>query len=295
MAQQHMTTLQDGGKFLCKALIDSGTRYSKLNIARITAVHGLQAGLCNQCLEMMNANGGPSVYVLAVDQKGDPGLDVAISSFSAAFPGANPLDPQTCKWRVVDPSKCGKICYGSKEECTPGVRNSLPAYLLPPLPDAPNGINIGLGTGGSGGEPYNTPSMLPSTPSSAYTTFKSTPYTRPPQSTSSTYSTSSQLPVYDKASTYLPGSLTSVTVYITSTVKAPITPPSTPSPTTHTSRPTKKCPHVVYTTQGYSTTTLPKSSVNDSNTGYYGIVSHGNQNRISVLSLAMIGLGLLIV
>ncbi|KAI8898152.1 hypothetical protein BC833DRAFT_590977 [Globomyces pollinis-pini] len=118
-----------------------GIRYSKLNVARITAVHGLQANMCNQCLEMVNSKGGPSVFVLAVDQKGDPGLDVAKSSFMATFPGANPLDPQSCKWRVVDPTKCGTICYGSKDECTPGKRNILPIQSLPVLPDAPIGLN----------------------------------------------------------------------------------------------------------------------------------------------------------
>ncbi|KAI8898153.1 hypothetical protein BC833DRAFT_614955 [Globomyces pollinis-pini] len=120
-----------------------GIRYSKLNVARITAVHGLGESQCNQCLEMMNANGGPTVYVLAVDQKGDPGLDVAKASFMATFPGANPLDPQNCKWRPVEPSKCGTICYGTKEECTPGKRNLLPGYLLPSMPNAPIGIDVG--------------------------------------------------------------------------------------------------------------------------------------------------------
>lgn len=119
-----------------------GIRYSVLNVARITAVHGLGTGMCNQCLEMQGIQGGPKVYVLAVDQKGGAGLDVAPSSFQAAFPGANILDPQTCSWRIVAPELCGTICYGSVEECTPGVRNLLPATLLPSISPAPIGFNI---------------------------------------------------------------------------------------------------------------------------------------------------------
>ncbi|KAJ3280785.1 hypothetical protein HK104_000405 [Borealophlyctis nickersoniae] len=111
-----------------------GIRYSALNAARITAVHGLDTGAkCGLCLEIASASGGPSAYVLAVDQKGAPGLDVAKSSFQAIFPKANPYDPQTCKWRTVASSLCQGVCFGSKQECTPGVRNLLPAYLLPPI------------------------------------------------------------------------------------------------------------------------------------------------------------------
>ncbi|KAJ3272849.1 hypothetical protein HDV01_005172 [Terramyces sp. JEL0728] len=120
-----------------------GIRYTMLNVARIVAVHGLGAGNCNMCLEMANASGGPSVYILAVDQKGDPGLDVAKSSFQAAFPNSNALDPEVCKWRVVDHSHCGGICVGSPDECTVGQRNLLPAYLLPKLPPAVDGLNAG--------------------------------------------------------------------------------------------------------------------------------------------------------
>ncbi|KAI8925978.1 hypothetical protein BC831DRAFT_458506 [Entophlyctis helioformis] len=110
-----------------------GIRYSALNAARIVAVNGLGTGMCAQCIEFRGANGGPSMFVLAVDQKGDPGLDVARSSFQAAFPGSNPLDPQVCAWRIVAPSNCAGVCFGSASECTPGVRNMLPANLLPPI------------------------------------------------------------------------------------------------------------------------------------------------------------------
>ncbi|KAJ3308738.1 hypothetical protein HDV04_000834 [Boothiomyces sp. JEL0838] len=135
-----------------------GIRYTMLNVARIVAVHGLGAGNCNMCLEMANANGGPSVYILAVDQKGDPGLDVAKSSFQAAFPNSNALDPEVCKWRVVDHSFCGGICVGAPEECTEGQRNLLPGYLLPKLPPAVDGLNVGNSQGHSGdGNGGNTP------------------------------------------------------------------------------------------------------------------------------------------
>ncbi|KAL2911796.1 hypothetical protein HK105_208729 [Polyrhizophydium stewartii] len=108
-----------------------GIRYTALDITRVVAVNGVTAGDCAQCLEFRNAAGGPSELVLIIDQKGDPGLDVSRSSFSAAFPGQNPLDPQTCAWRIVDPSNCAGICRGSALECTPGQRNLLPASMLP--------------------------------------------------------------------------------------------------------------------------------------------------------------------
>nr|KAJ3412749.1 hypothetical protein HK105_002264 [Polyrhizophydium stewartii] len=113
-----------------------GFRYSALNVARIVSVNGMGDSQCGQCLEFRNAAGGPSVFVLAVDQKGAAGLDISRSSFSAAFPGQNPLDPQTCAWRIVDPSNCVGICSGL--ECaTPGRRNMLPASLLPPVNGPP--------------------------------------------------------------------------------------------------------------------------------------------------------------
>ncbi|KAJ3252414.1 hypothetical protein HK103_001581 [Boothiomyces macroporosus] len=121
-----------------------GIRYSVLNVARITAMHGISASSCNQCLEFSAADGsGPSVYVLVVDQKGAEGLDVAQSSFAAAFPGKNSLDPETCRWRIVDPSKCGKICYADDPECNVGERNILAPAQLPPANQAPIGLNVG--------------------------------------------------------------------------------------------------------------------------------------------------------
>jgi hypothetical protein len=111
-----------------------------LNLARIVAVHGMDANGCNRCLEVQNAKGGPSVYVWATDKKEAPGLDISRESFQLVTPGANVLDPQVCRWKVVDNEKCGRICFGSSEECTTGSRNVLPASLLPNLPPAPFGI-----------------------------------------------------------------------------------------------------------------------------------------------------------
>ena len=115
-----------------------------LNIARITAVNGLNTpSNCNQCLEIIgdgSSNQQP-VYVLAVDQKGDPGLDIARSSYQKIFPDKNWLDPQICNWRVVDSSYCTGICVGTPEECNLGSRNLLPAYLLPKMTFAKNGID----------------------------------------------------------------------------------------------------------------------------------------------------------
>jgi hypothetical protein len=114
-----------------------GVRYSVLNVARITAVNGMNADGCNRCLEVTGADGTNPIYVLAVDFKADPGLDIAKSSYMALFPNQNPLDPNICRWRRVNPSFCGKICFGTSEECTPGQRNLLPGYLLAPSDIAP--------------------------------------------------------------------------------------------------------------------------------------------------------------
>ncbi|KAJ3071089.1 hypothetical protein HK102_006516, partial [Quaeritorhiza haematococci] len=107
-----------------------GMRYSKLNAASITAISGINANMCNQCLEVQAVGGGPTRYVLIVDQKGAPGLDIALTSFSALFPGKNPLDPQTCQWRITDWQRCQGVCFGNAAECSTGVRNLLPPYLL---------------------------------------------------------------------------------------------------------------------------------------------------------------------
>ncbi|KAJ3304468.1 hypothetical protein HDV03_002812 [Kappamyces sp. JEL0829] len=128
------------------ALLDSsapwcGQRYSVLNNARIVSVSGMSSDLCNQCIEIVGA--GSSVYAWAVDQREAHGLDIAESSYQALFPNSNLLDPQTCQWRVVSPSYCGTICYGSAEECTPGVKNLLPASLLPSVGIAPQGLGAG--------------------------------------------------------------------------------------------------------------------------------------------------------
>ncbi|KAI8929665.1 hypothetical protein BC831DRAFT_442533 [Entophlyctis helioformis] len=110
-----------------------GYRYSALNIARITALHGITAAECGNCLQIQSSSGvGPLAHVLVVDQKGDPGLDVAKSSFAALFPGENPLDQQVCRWRVVGIEHCRGVC-GGPECAVPGVRNLLPAYLMAPL------------------------------------------------------------------------------------------------------------------------------------------------------------------
>ncbi|KAJ3278135.1 hypothetical protein HK104_002611 [Borealophlyctis nickersoniae] len=110
-----------------------GIRYSALNAARITAISTMDEHLCGKCLEITSSSSGsgPSQYVLAIDQKAAPGLDIARTSFAAMFPGSNPLDPQTCMYRIVADSMCTGVCFG--EECTPGTRNALPAYLLPPV------------------------------------------------------------------------------------------------------------------------------------------------------------------
>ncbi|KAL2911792.1 hypothetical protein HK105_208725 [Polyrhizophydium stewartii] len=128
-----------------------GIRYTALDVTRVVAINGVTAGQCAQCLEFRNAAGGPSEFVLIIDEKGAEGLDISRSSFSAAFPGQNPLDPQTCAWRIVDPSNCAGICRGSALECTPGQRNLLPASMLPPLGSSGNSAGSNGGTTNSTG------------------------------------------------------------------------------------------------------------------------------------------------
>lgn len=119
-----------------------GQRYSVLNVARVVALPNMNPSLCNQCIEI---RGEQTVYVLAIDQREAYGLDIASSSYQALFPNDNVLNPHTCSYRIVDSSYCGTICHGSAEECTVGVRNSLPGYLLPETGIA----SVGLGSSGS--------------------------------------------------------------------------------------------------------------------------------------------------
>jgi hypothetical protein len=135
-----------------------GIRYSVLNVARITAVHGMNENLCGRCLAVQNVNGGPVVHVLAVDWKGDPGLDMARSSYQALNPGTNPLDPSVASYRIVDQSLCSGICQGGPEECTPGRRNLLPASLLPSRPMVPATLG---GGGGATFAPQSAPQVAP--------------------------------------------------------------------------------------------------------------------------------------
>ena len=105
-----------------------GHRYSDLQLGRVMAVHGLDGTMCNQCFQVIGSAG--SVYILAVDQKADEGLDIAKTSFEELFPGQDPLNPQICTWTQVDASYCSGICNGSPLECTPGLRNTLPPLNL---------------------------------------------------------------------------------------------------------------------------------------------------------------------
>lgn len=135
-----------------------GIRYSSLNLARVTAAHTITPQLCGKCLAVQSASSSsaPVHYLLMIDQKGDPGLDIAKTSFQALFPNNNPLDPETCNFAVVDDKFCSGICFGSTDECTPGVRNSLPAYLLPPVTPPPNSQGLGGETGAVGGSKSST-------------------------------------------------------------------------------------------------------------------------------------------
>jgi hypothetical protein len=135
-----------------------GIRYSVLNVARITAINGMNEGLCNQCLAVQNVNGGPIVYVLAVDQKQGPGLDIAKSSYQAINPNGDPLDPSTVRYQLVDSSHCTGICQGSREECTLGQRNLLPANLLESRPLVESSLTSSSGSGGGHSRPNPTTS-----------------------------------------------------------------------------------------------------------------------------------------
>ncbi|KAJ3278737.1 hypothetical protein HK104_002067 [Borealophlyctis nickersoniae] len=155
-----------------------GIRYSALNAARITAIDTMHESLCGKCLEIASSSGsGPSQYVLAIDQKGAPGLDVARTSFAAAFPGSNPLDPQSCMYRIVADEMCAGVCFGSAQECTPGVRNLLPAYLLPP---------VGSGSGGQQPQQPQQPTTTTTNAQVATTTTWEQPAATSPSTTTTT-------------------------------------------------------------------------------------------------------------
>lgn len=174
-----------------------GTRYSSLNVARITAISGLSGSLCNACLEITSASGGPSEYVLAVDQKQGNGLDIAKSSFQNVFPGKNPLDPQMCRFRVVENKFCERVCFGSREECTPGVRNLLPAYLLPPV-DGKDGASDRYG---EKNEQSQEPAAGKSTPKSEDAAIASSHDTPNNPTTTTSTTTSTDSPDSDTSTT----------------------------------------------------------------------------------------------
>ncbi|RKO96069.1 hypothetical protein CAUPRSCDRAFT_12231, partial [Caulochytrium protostelioides] len=77
-----------------------GYRYSSMDLSRVMAMNSIQAATCNSCWAVRSATdaSSPTRYILAIDQKGAEGLDIAKSSFEAIFPNANPADPQTCNW-----------------------------------------------------------------------------------------------------------------------------------------------------------------------------------------------------
>lgn len=115
-----------------------GIRYSSLNVQRIVSMSNISPELCGKCVKLQGANGGPVQYALAMDQRGAAGLDISKTTYENMFPGQNPLNPQQCVYEVVHDSFCSGICCGVGEECTPGVRNSLPAYLLPAASGCPS-------------------------------------------------------------------------------------------------------------------------------------------------------------
>ena len=69
--------------------------------------------LCNKCVRIKGLNSiGPSMYVLMIDRKAAPGLDIAKTTFMELFPDKNPLDPQQCEYSIVEDIYCQNICWG---------------------------------------------------------------------------------------------------------------------------------------------------------------------------------------
>ncbi|RKO97810.1 hypothetical protein CXG81DRAFT_27262 [Caulochytrium protostelioides] len=108
-----------------------GYRYSSMDLSRVMAMNSINGASCNTCWAVRDASkSGPPTYILAIDQKGAEGLDIALTAFKAIFPYANPADPQTCAWEQVDTSYCFDVCRGSDLECTQSLRNTLPISQL---------------------------------------------------------------------------------------------------------------------------------------------------------------------
>jgi hypothetical protein len=206
-----------------------------LNIARITAVNGLNTpSNCNQCLEISGdgrSNQQP-VYVLAVDQKGDPGLDIARSSYQKLFPDKNWLDPQICNWRVVDSSYCAGICVGTPEECNQGSRNLLPAYLLPKMTSAKNGID----------EKVNNKPLAQSLPTPKVAKSKTGNNSSVVSSSKSSASTFSKTAVSSAKNNQTPKVIKQLknTTMISSTVSIPVTSTRLAKPNSSTVKPSTK-------------------------------------------------------
>ncbi|NBO98911.1 MAG: hypothetical protein EBU90_02115 [Proteobacteria bacterium] len=75
-----------------------GQKYSNYNVSRIMAMSIMTRTNCDKCFLV---TGEKSVYILGVDKKADPGLDIARSSFVELFPNSDPLNPQDCSFVQV--------------------------------------------------------------------------------------------------------------------------------------------------------------------------------------------------
>ena len=192
-----------------------GIRYSQLNLARITAVNGLGGDGCAKCLRVSGPAG--SLYVLAVDTKADPGLDIARSSF-AAITNENVLNPISCSWTVVADSYCAGICTGTSEECTPGRRNLLPApYLVEKYgarPRAPQGLG-GVTVSGGGGQAKEEPTTNQSTTDSTTSEI--------PNTTEATTESQDEYTPQDSNTSKSTSTTMTTTVYVTTTTKTTTT------------------------------------------------------------------------
>ena len=108
-----------------KITTSCGTEYGHLNIGYVMSIDDGTGSGCNRCYAVKSQLTGKEVYILGVDIKGSPGLDIGESAWADLGHNerVNTNDPhhyanmQTCEWKQVAASNCAGICKSQ----VPGV------------------------------------------------------------------------------------------------------------------------------------------------------------------------------
>lgn len=137
--------LTDPGSYT-KQTTSCGTEYGHLNIGYVMSIDDGTGLGCNRCYAVTSQATGKQVYILGVDRKGSPGLDIGESAWAdlghdERSDTSSPLhyaQVQQCKWREVDASNCAGICKSQTPEldCTSGCEQSTAYSVFDAAADA---------------------------------------------------------------------------------------------------------------------------------------------------------------